>query len=86
MTWRGGSLQKFDQNLLRKANINISNRLLMQFYPEEVEDTLAWIEKEHADKQGKVIQEYLKTVFELKPKGSAWEFVVAEMRFRPKPK
>lgn len=83
---RGGSLQKFDQNLLRKAGINISNRLLMQFYPEEVEDTLAWIEKEHADKQGKVVQEYLKTVFELKPKGSAWEFVVAEMRFRPKPK
>ncbi|MCA9121455.1 MAG: hypothetical protein H6822_16180 [Planctomycetaceae bacterium] len=86
MTWRGGNLQKFDQNLLRKAGVNITNRLLMQFYPEEVEDQLAWIEKEHADKQGKVLAEYLKTVFELKPKGSGWEFVVAEMRFRPKPK
>ncbi|HUG66875.1 MAG TPA: hypothetical protein VMM76_03920 [Pirellulaceae bacterium] len=86
MTWRGGSLQKFDQNLLRKAGVNISNRLLMQFYPEAVEDQLAWIEKAHADKQNKTLQEYLKTVFELKPKGSSWEFVVAEMRFRPKPK
>lgn len=86
MTWRGGSLQKFDQNLLRKAGVNISNRLLMQFYPEDVENDLATIEKAHADKQNKTLQEYLKTVFELKPKGSSWEFVVAEMRFRPKPK
>ena len=86
MTWRGGSLQRFDQNLLRKAGVNITNRLLMQFYPEEVEDRLAWIEKEHADKQNKTVPEYLRTVFELKPKGPAWEFVVADMRFRPKPK
>lgn len=86
MTWRGGSLQKFDQNLLRKAGVNISNRLLMQFYPEDVENDLATIEKAHADKQNKTLPEYLKTVFELKPKGSSWEFVVAEMRFRPKPK
>ncbi|MBI2479421.1 MAG: hypothetical protein HYV60_12555 [Planctomycetia bacterium] len=86
MTWRGGTLQKFDQNLLRKAGVNITNRLLMQFYPEEVEDQLAWIEMEHAKKQNKTVQEFLKMVFELKPKGSAWEFVVAEMRFRPKPK
>lgn len=86
MTWRGGNLQKFDQQLLSKAGINISKRLLMQFYPEQVEDQLAWIEKEYADKQNKTIQEYLKTVFELKPKGSAWEFAVTEMRFRPKPK
>jgi hypothetical protein len=86
MTWRGGTLQKFDQNLLRKAGINIANRLLMQFYPEDLENDLAIMEKAHADKQNKVLSEYLKTVFELKPKGSTWEFAVTEMRFRPKPK
>lgn len=86
MTWRGGNLQKYDQNLLRKAGVNISKRLLMQFYPEEVEDRLAWIEMEHAQKQKKTVQEFLKTVFELEPKGGAWVFVVKEMRFRPKPR
>jgi hypothetical protein len=86
MTWRGGNLQKFDQQLLRKAKINISNRLLMQFYPEEVEDRMAWIEMEYAKKKKKTLPEFMKTVFELKPKGKSWEFVVAEMRFRPKPR
>ncbi len=86
MTWRGGDLQKFDRELLTKAGINVNNRLLMQFYPEEVEDRLAWIEQEHAQKQSKVVQEYLKTVFAVQPRGNAWEFVVTEMRFRPKPK
>ncbi|MDA1051305.1 MAG: hypothetical protein O3C40_12615 [Planctomycetota bacterium] len=86
MTWRGGNLQRFDQNLLRKAGVNTANRLLMQFYPEKLEDELAWIEMEYATKQKKTVQEFLKTVFELKPKGNTWEFFVAEMRFRPKPK
>lgn len=86
MTWRGGNLQKFDEQLLTKAGVNIKGRTLMQFYPEKVEDELAWIEDVYAKNQNKVIQEYLKTVFEVKPKGNGWEFVVAEMRFRPKPK
>ena len=86
MTWRGGTLQQFDQQLLSAAGINTANRLLMQFYPEDVEIILASIENEYGNKQKKTVQEYLKTVFELKPKGSTWEFVVAEMRFRPKPK
>ncbi|MEO8495756.1 MAG: hypothetical protein ABI614_11840 [Planctomycetota bacterium] len=86
MTWRGGNLQQYDQQLLSAAGVNTANRLLMQFYPELLEDELAQLEDKHAKKQNKVIQEYLKTVFELKPKGDGWEFFVAEMRFRPKPK
>jgi hypothetical protein len=89
MTWRGGTLQKYDQQLLSSAGIDTSNRLLMQFYPKKVEDQMAWIEMEHAKEQkgaGVTVQEFLKTVFEVKPQGNTWEFVVAEMRFRPKPK
>jgi hypothetical protein len=86
MTWRGGTLQQFDRQLLGKAGINSNNRLVLQFYPEEVEDQLAWIEKENADKQGKTLQEYLKTVFGVEADGSGWKFTVIEQRFRPKPK
>jgi len=87
MTWRGGNLQKFDRQLLSSAGINTGNgRLLMQFYPEKVEDKLAWIEKEYADPLGKTIQEYLKTVFGVKKVRNGYEFVVMEMRFRPKPR
>jgi len=85
MTWRSGStLQQFDRQLLQRAGVNPANRLLLQFYPEEVEDRLAWIEKENA--QGKTVQEYFKTVFEVRPRGTGWEFFVADQRFRPKPR
>jgi hypothetical protein len=86
MTWRGGDLQKFDRQLLGRAGINSNNRLVLQFYPEEVEDQLAWIEKENADKQGKTLPEYRKTVFGVEGAGSGWKFTVMEQRFRPKPK
>lgn len=86
MTWRGGTLQQYDRQLLQKARINTRNRLVLQFYPEEVEQELAWIEKENADRQGKVLAEYLKTVFAVEPSGGGWKFVVKEQRFRPKPK
>jgi hypothetical protein len=90
MTWRGGSLQRFDQELLSAAGISTSNRLLMQFYPKDLEEVvLANLEMDYAKKQkgaGVTTHEFLKTIFELKPKGSTWEFVVAEMRFRPKPR
>lgn len=84
MTWRGGStLQQFDQQLLQRAGVNTTNRLLLQFYPEEVEDRLAWIERENA--QGRSVQEFFRTVFEVRARGNGWEFFVAEQRFRPKP-
>jgi hypothetical protein len=43
---------------------------------------------EYAQKQKKdvTVQEFLKTTFEVKSRGTSWEFVVAEMRFRPKPR
>lgn len=86
MTWRGGTLQAFDKQLLGRAGINSNKRLILQFYPDEVEQQLAFIEKENADKQGKVLQEYLKTVFAVESQGSGWKFTVLEQRFRPKPK
>ena len=87
MTWRGGNLERFDRELLQAAGVDVGRgRLLMQFYPEEVEDRLAWIEKEHGDSQGKMIQEYLKTVFGVKKTRGGYEFFVMEQRFRPKPR
>ena len=86
MTWKGGQLQQFDRQLLANAGIPTGNRLLMQFYPEEVEDQLAWIEMEHAKTQGRSsAKEFLKTIFGVRAKGRDYEFFVAEQRFRPAP-
>lgn len=86
MTWKGGTLQQFDKTLLGRAGIPTANRIMFQFYPEEVEDRLAWIEKEYADKQGHLsVKEYLKTIFGVRARGREYEFFVTEMRFRPAP-
>ena len=86
MTWRDGTLKQFDRQLLGKARINTTNRLLLQFYPAEVEQELARIEQENADNKGKTLPEYLKTVFAVEGTASGWNFVIVEQRFRPKPK
>jgi hypothetical protein len=86
MTWKGGTLQQFDKTLLGRAGIGTNGRIMFQFYPEEVEDRLAWIEKVNADKQGHLsVKEYLKTIFGVRSKGREYEFYVAEQRFRPAP-
>jgi hypothetical protein len=82
MTWRGDSpLRGFDIALLGRAGIATSNRLVMQFLPEEVEDRLAWIEKENSG--GRSVTEYLKTVFGVEGVRGGYEFEVLEQRFRP---
>lgn len=87
MTWKGGTLKQFDQQLLGRAGIATNGRLLMQFYPEKTEDSLAWIEMENAKKLGHPnVKEFLRTVFGVRAASSgAFEFYVMEQRFRPAP-
>jgi hypothetical protein len=84
MTWKGGTLREFDQQLLGRAGIATTGRTLMQFYPEETEHTLAWIEMENAKKQGhSSAKEFLRTVFGVRPQGRGYEFYVIDQLFRP---
>ncbi len=86
MTWKGGTLQEFDKSLLARAGIATSNRLLMQFYPQPVEDELAEIEMANAVSKGHSdVKEFLKTIFGVRPQGREYEFYVIEQRFRPAP-
>jgi hypothetical protein len=84
MTWKGGTLREFDQQLLQRAGIAATGRTLMQFYPEEAEVSLAWIEMENAKKLGhSSAKEFLRTVFGVRPQGRGYEFYVIDQRFRP---
>lgn len=83
MTWKTGSLEAFDKALLARAGISYEGRLVMQFYPEEVEDRLAWMEMENGG--GRSVKEFLKTVFGVRKTRSGYEFYIIEQRFRPAP-
>lgn len=83
MTWRSGTLEALDRTLLARAGIKTDGRLVVQFYPEAVEDQLAALEMENA--RGRKVNEFLKTVFGVRPVGAGYEFFVLEQRFRPAP-
>ena len=86
MTWKGGTLEAFDRQLLGRAGIATEGRLIMQFLPEEVEDRLALIEMENAKSKGHAnVKEFLRTVFSVKQAGGRMEFIVEEQLFRPAP-
>jgi hypothetical protein len=86
MTWKSGTLKQFDEQLLGRAGISTAGRMVMQFYSEETEDRLAWIEMENAKKLGHPnVKEFLRTIFGVRAAGRGFEFHVIEQRFRPAP-
>jgi hypothetical protein len=86
MTWKSGTLKQFDQQLLGRAGIATTGRMVMQFYPQDTEDRLAWIEMENAKKEGHPnVKEFLRTIFAVRPAGRGYEYHVLEQRYRPAP-
>ena len=74
MTWRSGPLQSADRELLKKAGIDITDRVIMQFYPAATEQQLAQLERAYAGTRD--INEVRRTVFDVRAKGDKFEFVV----------
>ncbi|MBC8351531.1 MAG: hypothetical protein H8E66_06060 [Planctomycetes bacterium] len=78
LIWRGGQLQRMDRQLLEKAGVDVSGRIVMQFYPQKIEDSLARLEREHT-KDGRV-DKLRKTIFGVRPTGDGYEFFIIEQR------
>lgn len=78
LTWRGGRLEGLDRKLLENAGIEVDRRIVMQFYPQKVEDTLARLEKEHT-KDGRV-DKLRKTIFGVRSTNGGYEFFIIEQR------
>lgn len=80
MSWRDGRLKAWDQELLRRANIPVAGRVVLQFYPAKTEATLAKLEAIHAD--GRPISDVKKTIFGVRPTSEGFEYFVKEQRYR----
>jgi hypothetical protein len=78
LTWRGGRLQAMDRELIERAGINVAGRVLLQFYPQDVEDSLARLEREHT-KDGRV-DKLRKTIFGVRRSEDGYEFFIIEQR------
>ncbi len=86
MLWSSGTLKRFDQQFLRAAGITTTNRIVMQFYPPEVENQLANIEMAYAEKNGKTsVKQIKKTVFGVRAEGNGYQFFVVSQQYRAVP-
>ncbi|GIW92624.1 MAG: hypothetical protein KatS3mg110_0665 [Pirellulaceae bacterium] len=84
LTWRTGSLREFDEQLLARAGIPTAGRIVMQFLPEAVYNELHRLEFENA--QGRPPQEWLRTIFGVRPARGGYEFYIISQTFRPPPR
>ena len=75
MSWRSGRRQEADRSLLTRAGIALGGRLVVQFYPSEVENRLAQIELDFAGRQAGEIR---KTRFGVRSVDNGFEFYVLE--------
>lgn len=76
-------LQAYDRQLLQKGGVALTNRQLVKFIPQELENLLAHTELEFAKSKGhSSITEVAQTVFECQPSDSGYQFVVIDQKYR----
>lgn len=83
MTWRSGVLRDSDLNLLKKAGIPTAGRVVMQFYPPDLENRMALLERDASG--GRLVEEIQKTVFSVVTSKDGYAFKVVNQTFRNVP-
>ncbi len=79
LTWRNGEMQQADHELLRRAGVDVGDRLILKFLPREVEGNLFVLER---DKNGKTPKEIRKTRFGVQAEGAGFKFYVLDQSLR----
>jgi hypothetical protein len=78
--WQSSARKANDAALLRKAGITVGDKPIFQFYPKQVEDTLARLEVQYRGRQPGEIRV---TRFQVVPQGASYGFsVVAQETIR----
>lgn len=78
--WQGGKFKEQDRALMQQAGVNTTGRVLCQFYPPDVENQLAVLEKQELGTRE--LKQVKKTIFAVRPAGRSFEFFVKEMQWR----
>jgi len=75
MAWRQGNLKSADIELLRRAGIDVGGRVVLQFYPADLENQLVQLEGAFA---GRTQGQIRKTRFGIKSENQVYSFYVIE--------
>ena len=78
--WQGGKFKQYDRSLLSQVGIPTTGRVIMQFYPKDVENKLALLEQ---DKRGsRPLRDIQKTYFGIQGTKGSYEFYVINIEWR----
>jgi hypothetical protein len=75
MSWRQGNLKQADEKLLAQAGVAAKGRLVVQFYPREIENALAQLESSFAGRKPEQIR---RTRFAVRASGNGFEYYVMD--------
>lgn len=71
-----------DESLLQAAGVPTANRVIIHLYPPEVENDIAWAEKDRMDANSKTLNDIKSTVIGLQSAGAQYEFFVVDQTYR----
>jgi hypothetical protein len=77
-SWKEGTLKEADTQLMRLAGINTAGKILVQFYPAETENQLAYLEETFANRKGAEIR---RTRFGVRPAPKGYTFYVIDQSY-----
>ena len=78
MIWRGGQRRKGDIKLFKRAGIDVSNAVILHFYPKRTEQMLAQAEYEYRKRPPQQIR---RTYFAVVKDGNGYKFVVTKQLY-----
>ncbi|MEX2121176.1 MAG: hypothetical protein WD847_16405 [Pirellulales bacterium] len=78
MSWRQGELKEADRELLTRAGVAAGGKVILQFYPDHVEQMLLQLERSF---RGRDASEIRKTRFGIRQAASGFEFYVIDQAY-----
>ena len=82
MTWRYGPLRQADYTLLKRAGIDPDGRVVMQFFPPEVESRLTQLEADYAASKQRGLSDIQTTIFAVVGTTDGYKFEIKEQTLR----
>ncbi|MGE0608931.1 MAG: hypothetical protein AB7O62_17680 [Pirellulales bacterium] len=82
-SWRDGTLQRADRELLQRAGIDTSGKSVLQFYTKNVEDQIATQEMLYLQKRfpGRDLRQVRRTFLSVKAQGNGYIFEVTDQTY-----
>jgi len=75
MSWSQGSLQDADRQLLTRAGVNVDGRIILQFFPHELEVRMLGMELSYMNRK---VHDIRRTFFGVRAQGGGYEFFVQD--------